>query len=403
MTKNRLKQIASEIAATHYTKEALLGKDGLLRSLTANVLQAALEGEMNTHLGYEKHQRSQSDNARNGSSSKRLKTPQGPLEIAVPRDRSSTFEPQLVGKHQRRFDGFDKHILTLYAKGLSTREIQDQLEELYGVQVSPTFISNVTDAVLHELKAWQNRPLDRLYPIVYLDCLFVKVKQEGQVASKAAYLALGVNEQGHKELLGIWLASTESAKFWLSVLTELKNRGLQDILVACIDGLKGFSQAIDAVYPKTQVQLCIVHMLRHSFKYVSYKERKAVAERLKDIYTAVSLEAGEQALEGLGQLPGAHYQHIYESWKRHWPQLTTFFSYPPDIRRAIYTTNAIESLNMSLRRVIRHRRIFPSDTAVLKVLYLALDRIARKWRMPIRNWPTAMQYFLTRFPNRLDS
>ena len=401
MTKQRIKQIASEIASTHYTKEALLGKDGLLRALTTNVLQAALEGEMSTHLGYEKHERTSSANARNGTGSKRLKTPQGELQIAVPRDRHSTFRPKLIGKRQTRFDGFDKHILTLYAKGLSTREIRDQLTELYGVEVSPTFISSVTDAVVQELQAWQNRPLERLYPIVYLDCLFVKVKQEGQIVSKAVYLALGVNEQGQKELLGIWLSQQESPKFWLNLLTELKNRGPHDIFICCVDGLKGLAEAINAVYPQTQVQLCIVHMLRNCFKYVGYKERKQVATQLKAIYTAPSLQAGEQALEELKEQPGAHYQHIYNSWKRHWAQLATFFSYPPHLRKIIYTTNAIESLNMSLRRVIRHRRIFPTDMAVLKVLYLALDRIQRRWSNAIRSWPETMQYFLAKFPDRL--
>ena len=401
MTKNRLKQIASEIASTHYTKEALLGQGGLLKALTTSVLQAALEGELTGHLGYEKHQPCQQGNARNGTTPKRLKTPQGELCMSVPRDRNSTFEPQLIKKRQTRFDGFDKHIITLYAKGLSTREIQDQLAELYGVDISPTFVSSVTDSVISEVQAWQNRPLDPLYPIVYLDCLIVKVKEEGQIVNKAVYLALAVNDQGHKELLGIWMAGQESAKFWLNVLTELKNRGLQDIFICCVDGLKGFTEAIAAVYPQTQVQLCIVHMLRNSFKYVGYKERKQVAAHLKAIYTAPSLQAGEQALEALKEQSGSHYQHIYQSWKRHWEHLATFFSYPPEIRRAIYTTNAIESLNMTLRRVIRHRRIFPNDTAVMKVIYLALDRISRRWSMPIRGWPEAMQYFLVKFPNRV--
>ena len=401
MEHKRLQEIAQEIATTHNTQEALFGNQGLIKTLTAHVLEAALKGEMAAHLGYEKHQRTKSENARNGTSTKKLQTAQGALPIELPRDRQGSFEPQLVKKHQTRFEGLDHQIISLYAKGMSVADIQDQMEELYEAKISTSLISSITDSVLEEVEAWQSRPLDGCYPIVYMDCLVVKVRENKQIVNKAVYLALGVNDQGHKELLGIWLSANEGAKFWLGVLTELKNRGLEDIFIACIDGLTGFPEAIEAVYPKTEVQLCIVHMVRNSVRYVSWKERKEVCKHLRSIYTATTEEEGLSALELL-QEKGKKYAYIYELWHRHWSRIAPMFSYPPEIRKVIYTTNAIESVNMSLRKLLKTKRVFPNDTSVLKILYLSLDRITRRWTMPITDWPSAMRYFMIRFGERVQ-
>ena len=401
MEQERLQEIAQEIATTHNTQESLFGEQGLLKELTAHVLEAALRGEMTTHLGYQKHQRAKSDNARNGTSTKKLKTAQGEMPIELPRDRTGSFEPQLVRKHQTRFEGLDDQIISLYAKGMSTADIQDQIKELYSVELSTSLISTITDSVLEEVAAWQSRPLDRCYPIVYMDCLMVKVREHKQIVNKAVYLALGINEEGHKELLGIWISVSEGAKFWLGILTELKNRGLEDIFVACVDGLSGFPEAIEAVYPQTEVQLRIVHLVRNSMRYVSWKERKGVAKQLKAIYTASTEEEGAVALEELKDQEGKAYVYIYEMWRKNWARIIPLFSYPPEIRKVIYTTNAIESVNMSLRKVLKTKRVFPNDKSVLKVLYMASERISRKWTMPIVDWPRAMRYFMIKFGDRV--
>ena len=388
----------------HYEKpEDLLGAGGIWKQLQKALLERILEGELTTTLGYKKHdvKGNNSGNSRNGYSEKTLKGAQGELSIQVPRDRNGDFEPRIVAKNQTRFDGFDEKIISLYARGMTTRDIQAELQELYGVEVSATLISNVTDEVIGEVRAWQSRPLDKIYPIVYLDALIIKVHEEKRVINKAFYLAVGVNLEGQKELLGIWVSQTEGAKFWLGVLTELKNRGVEDIFIACVDGLTGFPEAIEAVYPQTQVQVCIVHMVRHSLRYVSFKDRKAVVADLKMIYGAPSVEAAEWALTQFAEKWDQRYPLISKSWRNKWHHITPFFSYPGDIRKAIYTTNVIESINMSLRKVIKHKRVFPSDDAALKQLYLALRNISKKWTMPIRNWTGAMNCFLVLFEERL--
>lgn len=383
--------------------EDILGQHGLLKQLSQRLVERALEGELTAHLGYAPHEKGEAgrENRRNGRSGKTLQTETGPLPIEVPRDREGHFEPRLVKKRQRRLSGLDDVVLSLYARGLSTREIQTHLEELYGTEMSPTLISQVTDSVLDDVKAWQSRPLEALYPILYLDALFVKSREDGSVRNRAVYLALGVTLTGHKELLGLWIAPTEGAKFWLSVLTELKNRGLQDCFIACVDGLTGFPEAIETVFPKTQVQLCLVHKVRNALAYVSYKDRRAVARDLKAIYTATTLEDAETALERFATTWDGRYPAISSSWLADWERLIPLFEYPPEIRRAIYTTNAIESLNRSLRRVLKTRGAFPNDEAIRKVLYLALNNASKKWTMPIAHWNVALNQFAILFADRM--
>ncbi len=389
----------------HRTPEAFFGVNGLLDQLSKALLERALQGEMTHHLGYEKHDPAghNSGNSRNGTSPKTIKGKRGQVQIEVPRDRQSQFEPQLIQKGQTRFDGFDERVLSLYARGLSVREIQAHLEEIYGTQVSPDLISTVTDAVLDEVRAWQSRPLDALYPIVYLDALQVKIKSEGRIQNKALYLAIGINLRGHKEVLGLWASQNEGAKFWLGVVTELKNRGVQDIFIACVDGLKGFPEAIEAVFPQTQVQLCLVHLVRYSLAFVSFKDRKAVAADLKTIYRAATAEEAEAQLEAFAAQWDGQYPLISKSWRSNWARLVPMFGYPPEIRRAVYTTNTIESLNMSLRKIIKTRASFPSDEAAFKLLYLALQNIQKKWTMPIPNWGQALNALAILFEERLPN
>jgi transposase-like protein len=371
--------------------------------LTKRVVERALEAELTAHLGYAPHTRNGSSpgNCRNGKGKKTVQTETAQFDIDVPRDRDSSFEPQLVKKRQRRLDGFDDKVLALYARGLSTREIQGHLEELYGVEVSPTRISNVTDAVLDEVRTWQSRPLASVYPLLYFDALFVKSRQEGPVQTKAVYVALGVTVEGEKELLGLWLSESEGAQCWLSVFTELTSRGVEDCFVACVDGLKGLPEAIEAVFPKTQVQLCIVHKVRNSLKYVPWKERKAVATDLRAIYAAATLTEAEQALERFAERWDTTYPMISPSWLADWDRLTVFFDYPPAIRRVIYTTNAIESLNYTLRKRLKTRGVFPNDASVVKVLYLALQQVAKKWTRPLRDWKAALNQFVILFGERV--
>jgi putative transposase len=330
-----------------------------------------------------------------------MKGKRGQVQIDVPRDRNSEFEPQLVKKGQTRFDGLDEKIISLYSRGMTQREIQGHLEEIYGVEISPSLISTVTDEVLDEVRSWQSRPLDSVYAILYLDALQVKVKSQGRVVNKAIYIAFGVNLQGLKEVLGMWAADNEGAKFWMQVVTELKNRGVSDIFIACVDGLKGFPEAIEAVYPQTQVQLCMVHMVRHSLSYVSHKDRKAVATDLKTIYQAATLEEAERQLTQFEGAWGASYPVISRSWRQNWARVIPMFSYPPEIRRAVYTTNTIESLNAALRKVSKNRSLFPNDEAVFKLMYLALRNISKRWTMPIPNWSAALNQFAILFDGRV--
>ena len=399
----REEELLDELLKDGKTAADIFGKDGLLKQLTKRLVERALEGELTDHLGYPKHVpvAKLSGNSRNGKSQKTLKGDLGAIPIEIPRDREGNFVPQLIKKHQTRFNGFDDKIIAMYARGMTTRDIQANLEEIYGVEVSPTLISNVTDEVLSEVKSWQNRPLDPLYPIVYLDAIRVKIRTDGQVHNQAVYLAIGINMEGIKEVLGMWVAKTEGAKFWLSVLTELKNRGLKDIFIASVDGLKGFPDAIETVYPETQVQLCIVHMVRHSLKYVSWKQRKEMAGDLKTIYRASTLDEALQNLNKFADKWDQTHPTVSKSWRNNWDRLTPFFDYPAEIRKAMYTTNAIESLNMTLRKVIKNRGSFPSTEAAFKLLYLALRNASKKWTMPIRNWKDALNHFAVVFEDRM--
>ena len=405
MTKRKIVEpdLIDRLLADYQKPEDLLGENGILKQLTKAIVERALQAELAIHLGHDKHEAvvNDSGNTRNGSSAKTLKSDFGALPIDIPRDRDGSFEPQLVAKHQTRWTGFDDKMLSLYARGMTVREIQSHLEEMYGAEVSPTLISSVTDAVMDEVKAWQVRPLDALYPIVYLDCIHAKVRDSGAVRVKAVYLALGVNLNGDKELLGLWVAQTEGAKFWLQVTTELKNRGVQDIFIACVDGLKGFPEAIEAVFPKTAVQLCIVHMVRYSLNFVSWKLRKAVAADLRTIYTAATIEEAEMRLVEFAAKWSAGYPAVVQSWQRNWARIVPFFDYPAEIRKVIYTTNAIESVNMSLRKVTKNRGSFPNDDALIKLYYLALRNISKKWTMPIQNWKAALNRFTIMFDERM--
>jgi putative transposase len=406
MTKNKDLNAAIDTLLKNYkTPEEIIGENGLLQQLTKAVLQRALQAEMTLHLGHEKHASvsNKEGNARNGSSLKTIKGEFGNMPIEIPRDRDSSFEPLIIPKGQTRFPGFDDRVISLYSRGMTTREIQGHLEEIYGVEVSPALISIVTDAVAEEVKIWQNRPLDAVYPIVYMDAIRVKARGNGHVVNKAVYLAIGVNLDGAKEVLGMWVSENEGAKFWLQVVTELKNRGLQDIFIACVDGLKGFPEAIETVYPETQVQLCIVHMVRNSLRFVSWKQRKQVAADLKLIYQSATAEQAEMELTAFEAKWDKTHPTISMSWRRNWAQVIPFFAYPADIRKVIYTTNTIESLNMSLRKVTKNRGSFPTDEAMLKLLYLALKNIAKKWTLPIRDWKAAMNRFTILFEGRMPN
>jgi putative transposase len=396
-------ELIDSLLADYKKPEDLIGENGLLKQLTKKLVERALEAEMAEHLGHARHEpvANPTGNTRNGKSRKTLKGEFGELPIEVPRDRHGSFEPRLIAKHQTRWTGFDDKILSLYARGMTVREIQSHLQEMYGTEVSPTLISSVTDAVIEDAKAWQSRPLDAVYPIVYLDCIHVKARDAGTVRTKAVYLALGLNLSGEKEVLGLWIAQTEGAKFWLQVVTELKNRGVQDIFIACVDGLKGFPEAIETVYPQTAVQLCIVHLVRYSLNYVTWKLRKAVAADLRAIYTAATAAEAEARLAEFEAQWGSDFPSIIQSWRRNWERIIPFFDYPPEIRRIIYTTNAIESMNMSLRKIIKNRGAFPNDEAVLKLFYLALTNISQKWTMPIQNWKAALNRFTIMFEERM--
>jgi len=398
MNKQELEAFAREAAKTIKTEKDL---NDFRQMLTKVTVETALNAELDEHLGYERHESSESSNSRNGYSSKTLRTEDGQFELNTPRDRDGSFKPQLIKKQQTRFTSMDDKILSLYAKGMTTREIVATFKEMYDADVSASLISKVTEAVIEQVVQWQARPLDAIYPIVYLDCIVVKIRQDKQVINKAVYLALGVNLEGHKELLGMWLSENEGAKFWLSVLTELQNRGVKDILIACIDGLKGFPEAINTAFPDAQIQLCIVHMVRNSLKYVPWKDYKAVTADLKQIYRSVTEDEALHALDAFGERWDDKYPQISRSWRTHWQNLNTLFNYPEEIRKAIYTTNAIESLNSVIRKAIKKRKLFPSDNSAKKVIYLAIIDASKKWTMPIRNWKTALNRFMIEFEDRL--
>lgn len=396
-------EILAELLKDYKNPEDLIGKDGLLKELTKRLVEKAMDSELTHHLGYEKHSPTgkNSGNSRNGKSSKTIKGDFGEVSIEVPRDRNGDFDPQIIGKHQTRFDGFDDKIISMYARGMTTRDIQAHLQEIYGVEISADLVSRVTDTVINDVKEWQNRPLDEVYPILYLDATIVKVRSEGRVVNKSAYLAIGININGIKDVLGIWLEQSEGAKFWLKVMTELKNRGIRDIFIACVDGLKGFPEAIEATFPQAEVQLCIVHMVRGSLRFVSWKDRKAVVADLKSVYQAATEEQAQANLESFAQKWDNRYPTISKSWISNWPRVIPFFAYPKEIRKIIYTTNAIESLNNSLKKTIKNRASFPNDEAAIKLLYLSLKNIQKKWTMPARDWGKALNQFAILYKDRL--
>lgn len=399
MNKEELEAFAKEASKSIKTPDDLNQFSQMLKKIT---VEAALNAEMDEHLGYQKHSKSTSANSRNGKTSKRIQTEDGEFELDTPRDREGSFEPQLVKKHQSRFTSMDDKILWLYAQGMSTRDIVNAFHEWYGADISPTLVSRVTSAVMEQVTEWQSRPLDAIYPIVYLDCLVVKIRQDKRVIKKSIYLALGINIDGHKELLGMWISENEGAKFWLGVLTELSQRGVEDILIACVDGLKGFPDAINTAYPQTHVQLCIVHMVRNSLKYVSWKDYKAVTADLKLIYRSSTEEEALLELDRFAEKWDNQYPQIAKSWRANWDNLNTLFNYPDAIRKAIYTTNAIESLNNVIRRAIKKRKIFPNDDSARKMIYLAIKEASKKWTMPIRDWRNAMSRFIIEFEERLN-
>jgi putative transposase len=398
-------EVLDQILANYTKPEDLTGKDGILKQLTARLVERALQSEMSEHLGYEKHDPKGrgTPNSRNGTSPKTLKTDLGEVDIEVPRDREGSFEPQLVRKRQSRFTGFDTKILGMYARGMTVRDIQGHLEDVYGVEVSPDLISKVTSAVVEDVAAWQNRPLDAVYPIVYLDALVVKVRDQGVVRNKSIYIALAVTLAGAKEVLGLWIEQNEGAKFWLKVVNELKTRGVRDVLIACCDGLKGFPEAIEAVFPQAVVQTCIVHMIRNSLRFVSYKDRKAVAKDLRPVYTAASREEAQVALDAFEQKWARRYPMIAASWRSNWERVVPFLDFPPDVRKVIYTTNAIESLNSTLRKLLQYRGHFPTDEAVYKLLYLALSKMEKKWERSIRDWSNVLGQFSIFFKDRIPA
>jgi putative transposase len=397
-------EVIDELLKDYKKPEDVLGENGLLKQLTKALLERALNAELTHHLGYEKHERvaEKGENARNGASEKTLETEQGEMVVQVPRDRNATFEPQIVRKHQRRFAGFDDKIISMYARGMSTREIQGHLEEMYGVEVSPALISEVTDAVIEELKAWQSRALEALYPILFLDALYVKIRHEGRIENRAVYVAMGINLEGRKEVLGLWTSGNEGAKFWLGVLTELRNRGVKDVFVVCVDGLKGFPQAIESVYPQAEVQMCIVHLIRASLNYVNWKDRKKVAADLKPIYRAATAEQAELEVAVFSGQWGDKYGAIVKLWKENWERVIPFFAFPEEVRRVVYTTNAVESLHMSMRKIIKNRGSFPNEEAALKLLYLALKNVAKKWET-VQNWKSALNRFEILWGDRIKA
>jgi len=397
--KDIIDQLLDNINFKGLTQDEVVGQDGLIKQLTGRILQRALEAEMTEHLGYEKNSNAgdNSGNSRNGHTEKTVLLENQSTTIEVPRDRNGSFEPVIVPKHEKRVPLFNDQIISMYSFGMSDRNIKEHLEKIYNVEVSPDLISRVTNAVLEDVREWQNRPLEKSYPILYLDALRVKGREEGKSCLKSVYTALAVNFEGQKEVLGFWIAENEGAKFWMGVLTELKNRGVQDILIACMDGLTGFPEALRAIYPNTRVQLCIVHMIRNSTKFVSWKDLKKVCADLKTVYSAATEESGRTALEDFGKTWEAKYPMIYKSWDNHWENLSEFFKYPPEIRKAIYTTNAVESLNFQLRKVTKNRLSFSTDDAILKVLFLAIQNASKKWTMPIREWGQALNQFAIEF------
>ena len=392
------------VASKVKTQADLSGPGSIMQQLFKAIVEKSMNAELDHHLGYEKHspEGRGSGNSRNGKGRKRIITDHGPLPIETPRDRNGTFEPQLVPKRERRFKAFDHIILALYAKGMTTRDIESTVRELYGVELSPTLISQVTEALEDEVRSWQSSPLEAVYPLIWLDGLTIKVHQDRQVVQKTVHLALGLTLEGRKELLGIWIAENEGAKYWAQVLVELQSRGVQDVLIFCVDGLTGFPDAIASVFPRAEIQLCIVHMVRASLRYVAEKDRKAVAKSLKAVYNAPAIEAAEVALEAFEREWDGRYLSVGRLWRRKWDTIVPLFAYPPEIRKVMYTTNAIESVNMTIRKAIRNRRIFPNDASATKLVYLAVRQASESWTMPVKDWNKAYNFFLVKFGDRVE-
>lgn len=397
-------EILDQLLAGYSKPEDLTSDDGIFKRLKKALIERALGAELSDHLGYEKGDPAGrgSGNSRNGTSGKTVLTEDGEVQIEVPRDRAGTFEPRLIAKGQTRFDGFDEKIISLYARGMTVREIQGHLAELYGADVSPDFISKVTDAVLDEVREWQSRPLDPVYPVVFFDALRVKIRDEGMVKNKAVYVALGLNPSGDKDVLGLWIEQTEGAKFWLKVINELKLRGVNDILIAVVDGLKGFPEAITTVFPQAMVQTCVVHLIRNSLSFVSWKDRKTILPSIKAIYCAENADTALQRLEEFEAEWGKRYPAIGQAWRRSWQHVIPFFAFAPGIRKMIYTTNAVEALHRSLRKIIKTRGSFPNDEAAVKLLYLALKNAAVHWRRAVE-WTNAMGQFAIQFGERFPA
>ena len=397
-------KLVDQLLADYKNPEQIIGENGLLKQLTKALLERAMHAELDNHLGYSKHDPAgyKSGNSRNGTTKKKLKGDFGEIDLETPRDRNGTFEPRIVAKHQTRFTGFDDKILSMYARGMSTREIQGHLEEIYGVEISPALVSSVTEAVSDEVKAWQGRPLNELYPILYLDALVVKVRDGAHVQNRAIHLAIGVTMEGTKEVLGMWATANEGAKFWLQVLTEIQNRGVKDVFIACVDGLKGFPDAVETVFPNAQVQLCIVHLVRASLNYVSWKQRRAVAADLRKIYTSATVAEARDALDAFAATWDRSHPTISQIWLRNWERVIPFFAFPADIRKVIYTTNAVESLNMTLRKLIKTRGSFPTEEAAFKLLFMGLRNVSKKWSF-IQGWREALNRFQIMWPERMPS
>jgi putative transposase len=395
-----LQQLENDLSKAK-TFEDLMGKNGAIKKLLKHTLENMMAAELTEHLGYEKHTTTHSDNARNGSSSKTIMTDTDRIQLKIPRDRNSEFEPVVVKKHQRALGPIEDKIISMYARGMSTRDIQSHIEEIYGLEVSPTMVSNITEKVSSMVEEWQNRPLEAIYPIVYFDAIHYKVRDNGRVVSKAAYTCLGIDLQGQKDMLGLWVGEAEGASFWLSVLNELKNRGVQDILIACVDGLKGFPEAIESVFLKVSVQLCVIHQIRNTLRYVVWKDQKSFMKDLKAVYKAVTEEQALWELDKLEQAWGQKYPVVIKSWRSNWTNLATFFQYPQEIRTLIYTTNPVESVHRQFRKVTKTKSVFPHDESLKKMLYLALQGIRKKWTMPIQNWGFIISQFSIIFEERL--
>ena len=403
LTEEMIEQLKSDLRKAR-TYQDLMGEDGAIKKLIKASLEGMLESELTEHLGYDRYspEGKNSGNSRNGKSRKTLRNDNGEIDLVVPRDRNGSFDPVIVKKYERTLGPIEDKIISMYAKGMTTRDIQSHVQELYGLEISPALVSQITDKIIDLAKEWHNRPLEVLYPIVFFDAIHYKVQDNGKVATKAAYTALAVDITGKKDLLGLWVSEAEGANFWLTVMTELKNRGVGDILIACVDGLKGFPEAINTVFPKTEIQLCVIHLIRNTLKYIASKDQKAFMKDLRTVYNAPTEEAAQVALDKLEEVWGKKYSLSIRVWKQNWEHASTFFKYPQELRRMIYTTNAVEALHRQFRKVTKTKSIFPNDDALKKMLFLAYRDISRKWIKPLPNWPIVLSHLSIIFADRLN-